>query len=392
MLDTFAQGLFWSGAALLAYAYGIYPLIAWLRARVWPVPLDLSGARPKSVSALLCVRNEAAQIRRRIAELTELIAAAGLQGEMIVVSDGSTDATADVAEELSGPSVRVVRWEENRGKAAALTHAASLAQHEILVMADGRQTWAQDALPRLLDNFADPRVGAVSGDLSLEVRPGVLAGVGMYWRFEKWLRRQESLSGSQIGVTGAIAAVRRSLFRPIPRGTILDDVYWPMQVVQQGCRVIHEERAVAYDRLPPTARGELRRKLRTLVGNFQLAAAMPSLLLPWRNPAWLAFISHKMLRLAAPWAMLATVGSSALLSGAFYRVAFAAQAAALMAAICGLSTRLAARQRLLAAAGSFLLLHVAAWLAFWFWIAGGERFVWQRSQLVGGSTDGELEA
>ena len=115
--------------------------------------------------------------------------------------------------------------------------------HDVVVFADARQSWAADALPRLLSNFADPRVGAVSGDLVLRDGAGVLTGVGLYWRFEKWLRRKESQLWSQVGVSGSISAVRRDLFRPIPAGTLLDDVYWPMHVVLQGYRVIHDERA-----------------------------------------------------------------------------------------------------------------------------------------------------
>src|SRR5207248_2251639 len=133
--------------------------------------------------------------------------------------------------------------------------------------------------------FADPEVGAVSGDLTL-TSAGVLGGVGLYWRFEKWLRKKESRLWAQVGVSGSISAVRRKLFRPIPRGTILDDVYWPMQVVLQGYRVVHDSEACAFDRLPPRPGDEFRRKVRTLAGNIQLLTLLPALLLPWRNPVW----------------------------------------------------------------------------------------------------------
>ena len=86
--------------------------------------------------------------------------------------------------------------------------------------------------------------------------------------------------------------MRRELFRPIPRGTILDDVYWPLQVAMQGYRVVHDERAAAFDRLPERTADEFRRKVRTLAGNFQLVARLPAVLLPWRNPVWLQFLSR----------------------------------------------------------------------------------------------------
>jgi cellulose synthase/poly-beta-1,6-N-acetylglucosamine synthase-like glycosyltransferase len=387
MDDTLAKTLFWIGAATLAYAYILYPLYAWLAARRHPQSQRFSPG-PRNISVLLAVRNEAANIQRRLAELTHMMAAHDACSELIIISDGSTDATATIAEQFASNNVRLVRWDQNRGKAAAVTYAASLARHEILVMADGRQRWASDALARMLENFDDPSIGAVSGELVLEERPGTLAGVGLYWKFEKWLRRQESRHYSQVGVTGAIAAVRRSLFRPIPDGMILDDVYWPMQVVLQGYRVIHDGRAIAFDSLPESTGGELRRKVRTLVGNFQLAAAMPELLAPWRNPAWLAFVSHKMLRLAAPWAMLGVLLGSALASGYIYRVVFAGQLVGLIIALTGLATPAGPKHGISAAAGSFLLLHVAAWLAFWSWITGGAGRVWRQQPIAGRRLEG----
>src|SRR5205807_869445 len=109
-----------------------------------------------------------------------------------------------------------------------------------------------------------------SGDLDITSAGGTMAGVSLYWRFEKWLRRQESAIGSQVGVTGAISVCRRELFQPVPEGTILDDVYWPVGVALAGYRVIHDNRAIAHDRLPDRTRDEFRRKIRTLAGNFQL--------------------------------------------------------------------------------------------------------------------------
>src|SRR5207249_10681512 len=128
----------------------------------------------------------------------------------------------------------------------------------------------------------------------------------------------ESQVHSSVGVTGAICAVRRRLFPGVPQGTILDDVYWPMHVAMQGYRVIHDQRARAFDRLPERARDEFRRKVRTLAGNFQLAVRLPQTLLPWRNPVWWQFVSHKLLRLVVPWALLAMLVISSVLPGWLY--------------------------------------------------------------------------
>ncbi len=272
--------------------------------------------------------------------------------------------------------MRVLVLESWLGKAAALNEALSLAGHPLLVFADARQTWALDAIDRLVENFADPAVGAVSGDLVVESAPGVMAGVGLYWLFEKWLRRTESRFDSMVSVTGCIAAVRRELFEKLPAGTILDDVYWPLAVAMRGHRVIHEERARAFDRLPERARDEFRRKVRTLAGNFQLMELLPSALLPWRNRVWWQFVSHRVLRLAVPWALLAMLITSAALGGPLYRAAFWGQTAFYLMGLGGIWRRVAARSRLASAAASFLVLNAAAWVGFWVWASGRSSRSW----------------
>jgi len=203
-----------------------------------------------------------------------------------------------------------------------------------------------------------------------------LAGVGLYWRYEKWLRRAESRLHSTVGVSGSIAAVRRELFQPIPRGILLDDVYWPLQVVMQGYRVVHDERARAYDCLPERARDEFRRKVRTLSGNYQLVSALPQLLSPRRNPIWVQFVSHKMLRLLVPWLLIGVFLSSALLHGWPYQLAFWAQLLLFGAALLGLTG--VSRSRIAQTAASFVTLNAAAWLAFWVWVSGGSAAAWSK--------------
>jgi cellulose synthase/poly-beta-1,6-N-acetylglucosamine synthase-like glycosyltransferase len=153
-------------------------------------------------------------------------------------------------------------------------------------------------------------------------------GVGAYWSYEKWLRRHEAIVGSTLGVTGAIYAMRRALWRPLPADTILDDVMAPMRVVLAGSRVIFDGEARAYDEAAKDASTELRRKSRTLAGNFQLLAREPRLLVPFVNPVWVQFVSHKVGRLVVPYALVATLVASTWLapSSYFYALAFAAQA------------------------------------------------------------------
>jgi cellulose synthase/poly-beta-1,6-N-acetylglucosamine synthase-like glycosyltransferase len=369
---------FWIGFAAVLHAYVVYPLILAVLAKVFGRATRRGADGPRSVSFVLCAHNEEANIERRLKELTGMIAASGLRGEVIVVSDGSTDRTAELAQNFADAGVRVLKLPRNAGKASALTQGCALAENELLVFADTRQTWEEGTLLRLVENFTDPTIGAASGDLAIESAEGVLEGFGLYWRFEKWLRNKECLIHSTVGVTGAVSAVRRELFKPIPRGTILDDVYWPLRVAMQGYRVVHDREAVAHDRLPPRTQDEFRRKVRTLAGNFQLVSRLPLALVPGYNPIWFEFVSHKLFRLLSPWALLLMLTTSAALPGPFFAVLFWGQAACGVLAVAGLHPWLAARSRLAAAAASFLVLNTAAWLAFWVWLSGKAGKSWRK--------------
>ena len=372
------EAFFWLCFGGVAYAYLGYPLLIWLAAKVKPKAIRRDLVAPRSISVVIAAHNEEEQIGRRVAEFARALRHYSAESELIVVSDGSLDRTAEVAKSETAFPVQVVELNKRSGKAAALNAGCAAARKEIVLFADARQTWAADAISLLVENFADPTVGAASGDLVLESSPGEVAGVGAYWRYEKWLRKNESRFYSLTGVTGAICAVRRELFQPLPDGTLLDDVYWPLQVVMQRFRVVHDERAKAYDRLPTRTSDEFRRKVRTLTGNYQLLALSPRVLLPWRNPVWLQFISHKLLRLVAPWALIGMLAMCAsLLDRQVYRLLFAGQVvfyALAAGAVLG-----AVRGRLASLAASFLVLNYAAWLAFWVWASGRAGASWRKT-------------
>jgi poly-beta-1,6-N-acetyl-D-glucosamine synthase len=370
--------IYWGCGFFVVYTYLLYPLLVAILARCRRRPTRARDAFPGSVSIVVAAYNEEATIGRRLEELTDLLKASGLRGEVVVVSDGSTDRTAGIARSSNKGAVRVIELADNVGKASALSMGCAAARNEIIVFADARQTWASDSLHLLLQNFTDPDVGAVSGNLVVETSPGVMAGVGLYWRYEKWLRRQESSVHSTIGVTGAISAVRRSLFPPIPPRTLLDDVYWPLLVVMQGYRVVHERRAIAYDRLPDRPGDEFRRKVRTLAGNYQLLIRLPAALMPWRNPIWLQFVSHKLCRLLVPWSLLCLLIVGGFLADPISRLSFWAQIGFYLAGLVGIWGGARMRFRPACAAASFLVLNTAAWCAFWVWVTGRAGTSWRK--------------
>ena len=230
-----------------------------------------------------------------------------------------------------------------------------------------------------MEPFADPNVGAVSGELMIESAPGAVADIGLYWRMEKALREGEARLGWLHGVSGAIHALRRELVQAPPPGTILDDMYLPLSVVFAGKRVAMAREAIALDHASADAWEEFRRKLRTLAGNWQLVARMPRLANPFANPVFFAWFSHKFLRLIVPWALLAMVIACAFAwRQPFYRGALLVQLAGYAgAAFALLRPRLGARIPLLRTIGSFVVLNAAALLSLPACLALDPRGLWK---------------
>jgi cellulose synthase/poly-beta-1,6-N-acetylglucosamine synthase-like glycosyltransferase len=324
---TLALAIFWSCLAILLYVFVGYPLVVRAWSRLAPQRLRRASITP-TVTLVVVARDEVRTIARRVHNLLRLDYPAD-RLEILVGSDGSTDGTASAARSAGAGRVRVLEFRERRGKAAVLNDLVSQARGEILVFGDARQRFARGALRSLVRPFADASVGAASGELVLldgPARTTVARGVGFYWRYEKFIRRCESVVDSTIGVTGAIYALRRTLFEPIPVDTILDDVLIPMHAARAGYRVVFEPDAIAYDRVAVVAAHELARKVRTIAGNFQLLARERWLLDPLRNRLWFQTISHKALRLALPLLTGALLASNvALVAQPLYALALLGQ-------------------------------------------------------------------
>jgi poly-beta-1,6-N-acetyl-D-glucosamine synthase len=365
--------LFWTASALLAYTYLGYPLLLRVLVRVRPRPVRV-GECDRSLSIVIAARNEEANLTKKIRNLEGLV---GLErcAEIVIASDGSTDGTAELLREAGGKIVPVI-LPESRGKAVALNAAVRVTTGEILVFFDSRQVIEENVLLELCGCFADEEVGAVSGELVLVDADGrpTTESVALYWSIEKMVRRMESATGSVVGVTGAIYAIRRELYVELPEGTILDDVLVPMNVARSGRRVVFQPMAIARDRIFHQPGKEFARKVRTLTGNYQLLQLAPWLLTP-RNPLLFRFVSHKLMRLGVPFLLVLTLVSSACAEGVFYRVCFGAQLIFYGLAAWGRLGPSARRFRPVAIAETFTMLNVAAALAF-VHFAVGRKKVW----------------
>jgi cellulose synthase/poly-beta-1,6-N-acetylglucosamine synthase-like glycosyltransferase len=369
--------LFWSCASLIIFAYAGYPICMYFRAKFWPRPVCQASIFPR-VTIVLVAHNEEKNLPGKLVNLAALDYPED-RLEMVVVSDGSTDETNKIVSAWQKFGRQAVILPEHRGKANGLNHGMAEAQGEIICFTDARQEIASDGLKNLVANFADPSVGCASGELILcdDAKTPSSDGVGFYWRLEKNIRNWEGLAGSTVGATGAFYAARKDLLLPLPEGTILDDIYIPLQVARKGSRVIFDPRAVAWDDFTPSPKQEFRRKVRTLAGTYQLL-----LLAPWvltsANPVRLRFFCHRLLRLFVPFALVGIFVSTLWLRQGMYELVLVLQVALYtLATLSALRAQTGFLSRISNIALAFILLNTAAAVAFIYFITG-RKTVWAR--------------
>jgi poly-beta-1,6-N-acetyl-D-glucosamine synthase len=383
------------GASVLAilYTYLGYPWLIRRLARRSSSSVSAAesagegGAAPTRCCVVIAAHDEADTLPAKLRQWLQ-----GENGACIeaiwVGSDGSDDGTEEAVAAIGDARIQVRRFATRRGKPSVLNDLVAACQSEVVVFTDARQEIGEAALPRLLAHFADPRMGVVSGELVFRdpaTGSATATGMGTYWRYEKSIRRAEAQYRSVPGATGALYALRRSLYRPIPADTLLDDVVIPMQAVEQGYRCIFDSEAVVFDQPSTSGRAEQIRKRRTIAGNIQLLRLFPRWLHPARNPIWFEFVSHKMLRLFSPlFLVLLALTNALLLAGAagliwgWLGLTLAGQAVFYALAAVGFSG--AAQSAWFAAPALFVRLNTTTLQAWWDAWRGRYRVAWDRSR------------
>jgi cellulose synthase/poly-beta-1,6-N-acetylglucosamine synthase-like glycosyltransferase len=290
---------------VIAYAYFGYPLVVWLLARLFPRPLRTAPGSEPNVTLLIAAYNEEAVIEDKIRNSLQIDYPRD-KLQVLIVTDGSSDSTPQKVEAFAGQGVELQHKPERGGKMAAINRALPFARGEIIVFSDANNLYQPEALRRLLEPFGDPEVGAAGGAKMIQQDDGSLgASEGLYWKYESFIKKQESRLGSCTSATGEILAVRKRLYRKPPDNIINDDFYIAMQVIRQGYRYVYVPQAVSYERVSQSARDEVIRRTRINAGRYQ-AIALAGQIVPFNNPvvAWQIF-SHKFLRPLVPFFMIA---------------------------------------------------------------------------------------
>lgn len=335
--------VFWCAAGAMAYTYALYPALLFVLVWLRPRALDENSAAAvlPTVSLLVAAYNEAPVILRKLRNC-ELLDYPASQLEIIFGSDGSDDGTADILTSAGLPAhMRLISFSERRGKPAVLNDLVLAARGELLVFSDANSMFDANALRELVRPFAAAAVGGVCGELRLE-RPATEHGAGaanesLYWRYETFIKRLEGRLGILAAANGAIYAIRRSLYRPLPVQRLTsDDLVIGARVLQQGSRMVFAPHAIAREEATSTIREELRRRVRVGEAGFNALAELWPLLLPQRGSvAWMLW-SHKILRWAVPGLLVLLLAASVALGRqAFYQVVLGMQLAAYLAAAAG---------------------------------------------------------
>lgn len=353
--------LFTASAAVLLYVLAGYPLLLALLTRWRQKPVE-RRLEEKSVSVVMAVRDGEPWIAQKLRSILALDYPRDRM-EIIVVSDGSEDHTDELVAVFAAQGVRLIRVPAG-GKALALNAGIAAANNEILFFTDVRQPLDPDCLRHLMSCFADSRVGVASGELV--IRRGAShaeQNIGLYWRYEKSIRKRLSSLDSVMGATGCIYAMRRHLAVPVPADVLVDDVYLPLAAFFQGFRVVFEPRAKAFDD-PSSLPVEFRRKVRTLSGVYQVLWYYPRLLVPFANRMWFHFVSHKLGRQLLPFALLTLAASSLALPDPWRMLAvIGGLLFCFLAAVDPLLPQTSSAHRISSAARTFLVFVAASFCA-----------------------------
>ena len=375
---------FWACLAGVAYTYVAYPALIWGLASAFGsrrrAPTNANHPPPK-VSLLIVAHNEEVLLEARLANALALDYPPD-RLEIVLASDGSTDRTAAIAARIADPRVRVVHFPARRGKAAVINEVVPTLTSAVVVLSDANTMMAASAVRHLVRWFDDDRVGVVVGRLVL-VDPETGRNVdSLYWRYETFLKQMDARLGALLGANGAVYAIRRRLFTPMPANTLVDDLVLPLMMrLNSGCGLVYDESAIAHEETPADVGAEFRRRARIGTGGFRSLTVLWPLLSPARGWIAFTFASHKLLRWVSPFLLVGAAGSNlALVNRPLYAIALCAQTIFYLMAIAGaIVPGSNPPVRLVRLVTMFTAMHAALLAGFWQWLAGSRTGLWDRT-------------
>lgn len=384
-MSTLAATAFWLVVVTVLYAYAGFPLLTAAVGRLRNRNVRKAPVTPP-MTVVIAAYNEAGSIATRVGNVLSCDYPSD-RLEVIVASDGSTDATGEIVSGVGDPRVRLLRL-PRRGKIPALHDAVRRAHGDILVFSDANTIFHQDALAAIARNFADSEVGGVVGHTYYRLSESTAAsghGEGLYWRYDTWLKELESRTGSVVSAHGGLYAIRRTLYRRPAETAVTDDFAISTAVVAQGRRLVFEREALGYELPAPEDAGEFTRRVRLMTRGLRAVMLRKALLNPFAFGYYsVALFTRKVLRRVLPLTLPVLFGASVILapSHPLYALALGAQAAFYGLAAIGYLVRRtpAGRWRCLYVPFFYCMANAAATLALLKFVRGERISLWQPQQ------------
>ena len=374
--------IFWVSLSLLVYSYFVYPILLKLLVTPKKIKLQTLSEYP-SVDIIIAAYNEESCIKARIENALQQ----NYQGEIniFVASDGSADKTGEIITNFTEPCVKAFDFPENRGKISVLNDLISQSTADYLVLTDANTEFKEDAVDILIRSFSG-KVGAVSGELVLETDDGNQNQDGLYWRYEQLLKKYESSLGGLLGANGAIYAIKRELYIPLSKDTVVDDFCIVMNVKKQGYKVLYNDLAIATEEIAPSLKEEYGRRVRIGVGNYKAFMVNLWALSPFQGWFSLCYWSHKVLRWFAPHLMLIILFTNLMLiETPFYLLLFVGQTIFYAIGLHGQRKIDKGEQvnKIVAIVSFFLSMNIALGQGFLKFLNGHKSGGWQRTARSG---------
>lgn len=312
------EWIFWLSIALIVYSYAVYPFILRFIAKIFGSTQNhtelISSDEYPEVAVVIAAYNEEQEIKTRVDNLLEQDYPSD-KLKIFIGSDGSTDKTNEILTSFNDERLNAHLFEQNRGKASVLNNLVSLVTQPFIVFSDANTNFEPDAIKRLVRHFDTTEVGAVCGELNLYKKEENDNKDNTYWRYEQFLKENESKVDALLGANGAIYAIRTELYQPIPPNTIVDDFLIVMNVAKEKHRIIYDKTALAHEEIAPNIAEETKRRVRIGTGNYQAFSKLLWALNPLIGWRFFSYVSHKVLRWFTPHFMVIAVISNILLLG-----------------------------------------------------------------------------
>lgn len=388
--------IFWAALFIIFYTYAGYGVVLYFLVKLKrifrPGRKSVSENFEPEVAFIVPCYNEAEFIEEKINNCLALDYPAD-KLKIIFITDGSTDATPDIIRKHS----RITLLHESRraGKSAAENRSMRYVDAPVVIFSDANTILPSDAVKYIVKHYADPAVGAVSGEkriMTKETDSASGAGEGIYWKYESFLKRMDSELHTIVGAAGELFSFRRELFTELEEDTILDDFMLSMRIVRKGYRVVYEPNAYAMETSSATVREELKRKIRICAGGWQAMSRLKSLMNPFSRPlVAFQYLSHRVLRWSlTPLLLILLMPLNIVLfdEGLVYRLMLAGQFIFYIAAMLGwYFANRQIRIKALFVPYYFFIMNYAVVLGFFRWMRGRQPAAWERAARAPAKTD-----